>query len=152
MAQTLEALGGILIKAIPTVVIILFLHFYLKAMLFGPLQKVLNQREQMTAGARQAAEGSLARAEQKAQEYENKLAEARAEAYKQQEETRKQWLNDQAAQSTAARARVSAGIEQARARIAAETGAARQNLHQTSEQLAEQIAARILKRSAKETA
>src|SRR5215475_4677341 len=98
MEQTIQALGGILLKAIPTVVILIFLHFYLKFMLFKPLAKVLKERDALTAGARKAAEQSLAAAERKAQEYEAKFRDARAEVYKQQEETRKVWLQDQAAQ------------------------------------------------------
>ena len=76
MEQTFEALGGILLKAIPTVAIILVLHYYFKFMLFGPLQKVLKQREELTAGARQAAERSRDAAAQKAQEYERLFREA----------------------------------------------------------------------------
>src|SRR5260370_19478646 len=105
MEQTFQALGGILLKAIPTIVILLFLHFYLKLMLFKPLQKVLNQRDELTAGARKAAEQSLAAAERKAQEYEAKFRDARAEVYKQQEETRKRWMEDQSAQIAETRAR-----------------------------------------------
>ena len=146
MEQTFEALGGILLKAIPTVLILLFLHFYLKSMLFAPLRKVLQQREELTAGARKAAEASLANAERKAQEYEDKLNEARAEVYKQQEETRKQWLQDQATQASAARVRMEAAVKEARAQIAEESDTARQNLLETSEALADQIASRILTR------
>jgi len=148
MEQTLEALGGILVKAIPTVVILIFLHFYLKSMLFKPLQNVLKQREELTAGAKKAAEASLTKAELKAQEYEAKLNDARAEVYKQQEETRKQWLQDQAAQAATARAHVDAKVKEARAQIASETEAARQSLRETSELLADQIATRILTRAA----
>ena len=36
MEQTLQALAGILLKAIPTIFLLLFLYFYLKLMLFGP--------------------------------------------------------------------------------------------------------------------
>ena len=50
MDQTLHALGGILLKSIPTVVLLLFLYFYLKSMLFGPLTRVLKQRDELTAG------------------------------------------------------------------------------------------------------
>ena len=152
MEQTFEALGGILVKAIPTVVIILFLHFYLKNVLFAPLRKVLKQRDEMTIGARKAAADSLASAERKARDYEDKLAQARSDVYKQQEETRKQWLQDQAGQTAAARARMEASVRQARDQISGETETACQNLHQTSEALADQIATRILTRSAGEAA
>src|ERR1700749_4907910 len=98
MEQTLQALGGILIKAIPTAIALVFLHFFFRSMLFGPLRKVLKQREELTAGARLAAQNSLAAADRKAEEYENQLRDARAQVYKEQEETRRRWLADHAAQ------------------------------------------------------
>src|SRR5579863_10050257 len=104
MEQTLEALSGILLKAIPTAFIFLLLYFYFKAMLFGPLDKVLKQRQELTEGARKAAENSLAAAERKTQEYEAKFRDARAAVYKDQEETRRQWLEEQASQVAKARA------------------------------------------------
>jgi len=144
MEQTFQALGGILLKAIPTAVILLILHFYLKFVLFKPLRAALKERDGLTAGARKAAEDSLAAADRKAQEYEAKFREARAEVYKQQEETRKQWLQDQAGHVAAAHSRTRGLIEEARTQIAAETQSARQNLHGSSEALADEIADRIL--------
>src|SRR5438045_8683235 len=105
MEQTLHALAGILLKSIPTVVLLLFLYFYLKAMLFGPLNRVLQQREELTAGTRHAAQKSLKDAERKIQEYEAKMREARAEVYREQEKTRRQWLADQTGQLERARER-----------------------------------------------
>ena len=81
MEKTLHDLGGLMVHAIPTILLLILLYFYFKAMLFGPLEKVLKQRAELTAGARQAADASLAAAERKQQEYERKFAEARAEAY-----------------------------------------------------------------------
>ena len=78
MEQTLHALAGILLKSIPTVVLLLFLYFYLKVMLFGPLGRMLKQREELTAGTRHAAQKSLKDAERKVTEYEAKMREARA--------------------------------------------------------------------------
>ena len=103
MEQTLQALGGILLKAIPTVCLVLLLYFYFKVMLFGPLEKVLKRRDELTEGARKVAAESLAAAERKAQEYEAKLRDARAEVYREQEETRRRWLEDQASQIAKAR-------------------------------------------------
>src|SRR5882672_2375486 len=98
MEQTLHDLAALFVKAIPTVCLLILLHFYLKAMLFKPLEKVLKQREELTEGAKRAAEQSLAGAERKEQEYQDRLREARAEVCRAQEETRKKWLEDQAAQ------------------------------------------------------
>src|SRR5580704_16298992 len=128
MEQTFQALGGIFVKAIPTVVCLIFLHFYFKAMLFKPLNKVLKERDELTAGARKAAQNSLAAAERKTAEYEAKLRDARAEVYQEQEKIRTRWLEDQAAQLSQAREKAEASVKQARFEIASEAAAARQNL------------------------
>jgi F-type H+-transporting ATPase subunit b len=150
MEQTLHALAGILQKASVTIGLLLLLHFYLKAMLFGPLEKVLKQRDALTKGARKTAEQSLALAEQKTQEYEAKLREARGEVYKDQEETRRRWLEDQAAQIAQAREVTSAVVRKAKEEIAAEAAAARQSLTESSGALADEIATTVLARRARE--
>jgi F-type H+-transporting ATPase subunit b len=148
MEQTLEALGGILLKAIPTACILLLLYFYFKVMLFGPLDKVLKQRQELTEGARKTAERSLAAAEQKTQEYEAKFRESRSVVYKDQEETRRQWLEEQTAQASKAREDAENTVKVAREAIAVEMAAARQNLLSVSEQLADQIATALTGRKA----
>jgi F-type H+-transporting ATPase subunit b len=148
MEQTFQALGGLLVKAIPTVCLVILLYFYLKVMLFGPLDRVLKQRDDLTAGARRAAEQSLTAAERKQQEYEAKLREARAEVYRAQEETRRGWLEDQAAQIAEARSRSEASVRAAKEQIALESAAARQNLVATSGTLADEIATAVLARRA----
>src|SRR5580698_1153665 len=148
MEQTFQALGGIFVKAIPTVVCLIFLHFYFKAMLFKPLNKVLKQRDDLTAGARKAAESSLAAAERKTAEYEAKLRDARAEVYQEQEKMRAGWLEDQAAQLTKAREKAEASVKQARSAIDSEAAAARQGLLETSAALGDQIASALLAKRA----
>jgi len=146
MEQTLQALGGILIKAIPTAIFLVFLHFFFRSMLFGPLRKVLKQREELTAGARRAAEASHAEADRKTAEYEAQFREARAEVYREQEETRRRWLADHAAQVAAARASAEAAVARAKEELASEAAGARQNLLETSAALADQIATAVLGR------
>src|SRR5277367_2775203 len=146
MEQTLQALSGILLQAIPSALLLIVLHFYLKAMLFKPLQKALKQREALTAGARQAADESLAAADRKARDYEAKFHDARAEVYRGQEETRKVWLEDQAKQIAAGQARSSEAMAAADKRLADETTAAKQNLVETSAALADRIANTVLAR------
>jgi F-type H+-transporting ATPase subunit b len=141
---TAQQLLAILQKAPLTIALLLLLHFYLKAMLFGPLEKVLKEREQLTKGARQAAEQGLAAADRKTQEYEAKLREARAEVYKEQEEMRRRWIEDQASQAAQARERNAAAVRKAREEISAEAGAARLSLTESSGALADQIATAVL--------
>jgi F-type H+-transporting ATPase subunit b len=146
MEQMVQALGGILLKAIPTAVLLLLLYAYLKAMLFRPLEKIQKQRHELTEGARQTAAQSLAKAEKKTQEFEAKLQEARSQIYKDQEEQRRKWLEDQAAQIAEARARQEKVVKDAKFALAAEAASARQTLLDTSGQLADQIAAAVLSR------
>jgi F-type H+-transporting ATPase subunit b len=148
MEQTLHALAGILLKSIPTVVLLLFLYFYLKGMLFGPLSRLLKQREELTAGTRHAAQKSLKDAERKVSEYEAKMREARAEVYREQEETRKNWLADQTAQVESARERTGHTVQQAKEQVTSETTAARESLTASAGVLADQIASAMLARRA----
>ena len=148
MQETLQALGGILLKAIPTVILLIILHFYLKAVLFGPLDRVMEKRRELTEGARKLAEESLAAATRKADEYEAKLRDARAVVYKQQEEIRKRWLEEQAQQVAEARARSESAVKAAREAIAQDAAAARKTLQDTSAAVADQIVATVLGRRA----
>lgn len=148
MEQMVQALGGILLKAIPTSVLLLLLYAYFKAMLFGPLEKIQKQRQELTEGARQTAAQSLAKAEKKAQEFEAKLQDARSQVYKEQEEQRRKWLEAQAAQIAEARAQQEKVVKDAKFALAAESAGARQALLDTSGQLADQIAAAVISRRA----
>lgn len=142
----LHGLAGILLKSIPTICLMLVLYFYLKAMLFRPLNQVLKQRDDLTAGTRRAADISLKEAERKIQEYEGKMHEARAEVYRDQEKTRAQWLADQAAQVAAARERTGAAVGKAQDQLAEEIAAVRLSLGESSGALADEIATSLLSR------
>jgi F-type H+-transporting ATPase subunit b len=146
MEQTLQALSGILLKAVPTILLLIVLHFYLKAMLFRPLQKMLSEREALTAGARKAAEASLAAAERKAEDYEAKFRDARAEVYREQEETRRVWIEDQAKQIAAGQARTAETLAAARKQMEVETASAKASLVDTSAAMADKIATTVLAR------
>jgi len=146
MEQTLQALGGLMVQAIPTILFFIFLYYFFKVMLFGPLAKVLKQRGELTEGARKGAEASLASAERKQQEYEKKFNEARAEVYRAQEDTRRKWLEDQAAAMETARAEAEKRVRAAKEQIAAETATSRTTLMETSGAMADQIASAMLAR------
>jgi F-type H+-transporting ATPase subunit b len=44
MEEILSQLGQLLLRAVPTFVLVVVLHFYLKYMFFKPLHKVLHER------------------------------------------------------------------------------------------------------------
>ena len=144
MDATIQALGGILLRALPTLFLVIFLHFYLKRIFFQPMGRILQQRHAATEGARQAAEASLVNAEGRADQYEAALRDARSELYREQEAQREQLRQQQEAAVAQARADAAKVVEQAKAELAQETEQARATLQTESERLADQIASRVL--------
>jgi F-type H+-transporting ATPase subunit b len=148
MDATFHALGGLLLRAIPTFILIIFLDFYLKGMFFRPMGKVLARRYEATEGARKAAEQSLEHAAAKTAEYEAAMRKARAEVYQNQERLHRELQAGQATQLAAARQEVEAGIQQVRKQLTTDVEGAKVALARESEMLGEEIAGLILRGSA----
>jgi|SRR5579864_3250993 len=144
MNATLHDLGGILLKAIPTVVLLLIVHLYLKRMFFGPMRDVLAKRREATEGARKSAEALLAQASEKTAALEAALRKAREEIYQEQEEARRQWISEQSARLEEARRATRDLIHQAKLQLDAETASAKRDLTATTNALADQIAQTLL--------
>ena len=148
MDVILHQLGQLLHKAVPTFILVVLLQFYLKRVIFKPLEKVLHQRYEATEGAKKAAEESLARASAKTAEYEAALRAARTEVYQAQEQLHAQLQERESAQILEARQRADAAVKAARADIERDVEDAKASLRTQSEMLANQIADSILRRSA----
>ena len=148
MDVILHQLGQLLLKAVPTFILVVLLQFYLKRVFFKPLENVLHQRYEATEGAKKAAEESLARASVKAAEYEAALRAARTEVYQAQERLHAQLQERESAQILEARQRADAAVKAARADIQQDVEEAKASLRTQSEMLATQIADSILRRSA----
>jgi F-type H+-transporting ATPase subunit b len=148
MESIVQALGGILLKALPTFFLVVLLHFYLKYMFFGPLEKVLHRRYELSEGARLAAEESLRRATAKTEEYEAALRAARAEVFQQQEQFHRDLQQDRDTAVAQARSEADAAVQRAKAGLAADVQSARNTLGAQSEALAEQISNTLLPRRA----
>src|SRR5260370_40847996 len=144
MEETLRQLGGILLKAVPTFILVVLLHLYLKFIFFRPLQRVLQERYDATEGARKLADESLARASQKAADYEAALRAARAETYKELEQLRRKLQDDRSVSVREARSRADAATAQAKAALASEVESLKKNLAAESASLADRIASKIL--------
>lgn len=143
----LQTAGSLLIEALPTFIIVILLHFYLKATLFKPVDRVLSERHAATEGARLNASEALRSAELKVAEYETKLREARGEIYREQETWRKQLIEEQNVSLATAREENMKAIAEAKRNIEAETAAARAVLASQADSLSEQIVATVLKGS-----
>jgi len=146
MDQTLQQLGGLLLKAIPTVILLLIVHFYLKFMFFRPLQKVLDERKRATEGTKEKAGQLLAKADQTHTAIESALRKAREEIYQEQEEARKVWTSDQAVRLDQARKESHQLIHTAQAQLEADAADSKRDLAGTAATLAEQIARTLLER------
>jgi F-type H+-transporting ATPase subunit b len=144
MDQTLSALGDILLKALPTFFLVIFLYLYLRKTFFGPLGKVLAERREATSGARQRAEEMFQKAEQKAAEYEAKLQAARSEIFRELDAERQRAVEAQAARVKEARDQADAQVREARAQIAQDVVAAKHTLGAQVEFLSDQIVQRVL--------
>jgi F-type H+-transporting ATPase subunit b len=145
MDETLHQLGGILLRAVPTFIIVVLLHFYLKFIFFKPLQQVLRQRYEATEGARKLADASLLKASEKAAEYEAALRSARSDTYKELEQLRRKMQDDRAAGVKEARARAEAAVAQAKAALAAQVEGLKKDLEAETDALADRIAGKLLR-------
>jgi F-type H+-transporting ATPase subunit b len=144
MDATFQALGQLLVQAVPTFLIVLLLHFYLKQVFFKPLARILAERDEATQGARKRAAEALDRANAKAAEYETQIRAARNEIYRDQEEHRRRWRDDQTAQIAAARKSAEQSVAAARAQLAADSEGAKQSLGLETQSLADRITQAIL--------
>jgi F-type H+-transporting ATPase subunit b len=144
MDATLHQLGGILLNAIPTFLLVIILHFYLKFMFFKPLEKTLAERYEATEGARKAAAESLQRAEAKTAEYENAMRVERAKIYHEAEQLYKQLREEESAALLAERQAAEQRIREAREQLGRDLEAAKASLGAASESLAAEIADTIL--------
>jgi F-type H+-transporting ATPase subunit b len=147
MEKTLHDLGQLLLKAIPTLFLLLIVHFYLKKMFFRPMAEVLAKRRAATEGLRESAEAMRAKAAEQTKAIEEDLRQARESIYQEQEEARRGWLGDQTSQMEEARKDARERIHQSDELLKAEAVSAKSQLAGTADQLADQIAQRLLERT-----
>jgi len=142
--QTLVALQSILLKAIPTFLLVWILYFYISRVFLKPLEAALHQRHESTEGLRKAAGARLSIAEQKAAAYQAALRTNSAEIYHQQELARQKAMEQRAEILRQARQRGEEQINRARQEIRQDIAEAKQQLDRESEQMAQWIARAIL--------
>jgi F-type H+-transporting ATPase subunit b len=144
MGQILNQLGELFLAAVPTVVVVFLFYLFLKWSFFGPIERVLHERAAKIEGAHKERESLLAAAQEKDRAYREGLRKARMEILAEQEAARRVVLDERSAVVQKARTAATEEIHAARARIAAETDAAKGQLEASSKQLAEQIANAVL--------
>jgi len=142
--QIFEALKGIIVRALPTFVLVILLHWYLKKMLFQPVERVLEERRKKTMGAIEDSEASLAKVNEKLARYEQAISDARVSIYLEQEAARKSLADQQAEAVEAARVKSAERVAQVKSELAAEVSSAKAALASEANRLADEIAGVIL--------
>ncbi len=127
-------------------VIFLVALFLLNTLIFRPLLRIWDRREELTAGTLREAEKMTRKAEDAITEYNGKLSEARAQATEARNELRQQGQNEASKMLVSARESSQAEIENARATLESEITKIRSDLRGEIESLAEEISNRVLRK------
>ncbi len=149
MEQIFKQLQGIILLALPTTFLVLLLHFYLKKVLFLPMERVLDERSRRTVGTVSDSEELVRQAAEKMKSYDAALAAARADLYREFEVHRGRLSATQASALKEARDVADRTLAAAKAEISAEAEEARTSLSAEVSRLADEIAANLLAKGAK---
>ncbi len=144
MDQTLHQLVGLLLGAVPTVILLTLLYALYSAIVHKPLQRVLAERRSKTEGAVEKSRADIAAAEARTSEYEQRLREARAAVFRAQEARRQAALDDRSKAVNEARGKAQAQVQAAKKDIEADRVAAQAGLQKDASALAEEIVRRVL--------
>jgi len=144
MDETLHQLGGLLLGAVPTVILLTLLYVLYTAIVHRPLRRVLEERRSKTEGAVERSRADIAAAEARTAEYEQRLREARATVFRAQEARRQAALDARSQALNEARKKAQAQVQVAKKDIEADRAAAQATLQGEAAALAQEIVRRVL--------
>jgi F-type H+-transporting ATPase subunit b len=142
--EIFNQLGELILSAVPTVIFVLLFYFFMRWSFFGPIERVLSERNKRAEGARREAEASRAAVREKMRVYHEALRKARGEIFAEQEAVRRRVLDERQAAISTARLAAQQELQGAKKALAADVEAARAQLEQSSAVLASEIAEAIL--------
>jgi F-type H+-transporting ATPase subunit b len=140
----LETVGQLLLGAVPTLLLFIVLVLAYQFLIQVPLSRTLKERYARTEGAIEEAHKAIARAEERTQEYANKLRQARAEIFKVREQRIKQWSAERDTALDAARKAAGEKVSQAKAELEAETASAQKVIQASAGDLASRVVRAVL--------
>ena len=132
-------LGELLLRSIPTIILLLITLGLYRLLVYSPLSRVLAERYRRTEGALAQAKTDIAAAEARTAEYEQRLREARTAIFKAQEQRREQALQARYAAAAEARRVAEARIAEERKQLEGQKAEAQRGLQSQAEQLAAEI-------------
>jgi len=144
MEDILQTVETLLLGSIPTVLLFIVLVLCYQFLVQGPLTRTLKERRARTEGAVEDAHKAIGLAEARANEYANKLRQARAEIFKLREQRIQQWNAERDTALEAARKAAGLKVDQAKAELEVEAGNARQTIQASAGDLASRVVRAVL--------
>jgi F-type H+-transporting ATPase subunit b len=128
------------------IAIILVMVFILNKTLYGPLNRILEERQRRTGGRSGEAREIVRRVEESMTRYERSLREARTEGYRMLEQQRLEAIRERQSRLDALREEVGRQIGAEKEAIQAQATEARVSLESESRRVASSISTQILGR------
>jgi F-type H+-transporting ATPase subunit b len=144
MQEVIQQLGELLRGSLPTLILFILLVLAYQFLVQGPLSRTLAERRARTSGAVEEANKAIAAAESKADDYANKLRQARAEVFRVREQRLQQWAHERDTVLDAARKKALQRVLEAKLALESEAQAARKTLMAGADQLAEQVVRAVM--------
>lgn len=144
MDEILRQLGGLVLGAVPTMILFILLVIAYGLLVRRPLEQVLADRRSRTTGAVEQAKGAIAAAEAETAAYEEKLRKAKAEIFEARERKLKQWNAEREAAIEQVRQQAQDRIRGAKQSIEQSVVEARTQIESSSSDLGARILAAVL--------
>jgi F-type H+-transporting ATPase subunit b len=144
MDQILNELGGLVLGAVPTMILFILLVIAYGLLVRRPLERILAERHARTSGAMEQAKGAIAAAEAETGAYEEKLRKAKAEIFEARERRMKQWAAERDAALAQVRQAAQERIGSARRDVEQSAVEARAEIERTSAELTARVIAAVM--------
>jgi len=127
-----------------TIIYVGVLYIFLSKFFFGPVTGILEERRAAIEGRLEQAQSRIEEVEKKTAEYESSIREAQSEAHRYQKAIRDGALEERARLLVEARDEAKQLIDQARAKLGAETVFAKKRLESEIDTLAKRLSETLL--------
>jgi F-type H+-transporting ATPase subunit b len=144
MDQILNQLGGLVLGAVPTMILFILLVAAYGFIVRRPLDRVLAERRARTSGAIEQAKRAIAKAESETAAYEAKLRAARSEIFQIRDKKLKQWNAEREAALADVRKHAQVRIEGAKEEIEQSAQDARLKIVGLSDELSSRVLKAVL--------
>jgi F-type H+-transporting ATPase subunit b len=144
MNEILNQLGGLVLGAVPTMILFILLVLAYGLLVRRPMLRVLAERHSRTAGAVEQAKSAIAAAEAETSVYEDKLRKAKAEIFEARERRLKQWNAEREELLAQVRQASQERVSHAREGIEGSIAEAKAQIEGASAELSSRILAAVL--------